>query len=88
MCMSIPGQIVEIVDAERRLGRVDFGGQQKMVNLAMLDVDEGAAGEWVMVQAGLAVSHLSEAEAQEALNQLRRLEQMYEEMLGNEEANQ
>ena len=85
MCMSVPGQIVEIVDPVHRLGRVDFGGQQKMVNLAMLDADEGAAGEWVMVQAGLAVSHLSEEEAQTALTQLRELERLFEEALLEEE---
>lgn len=79
MCMSIPGQVVELVDTTHRLARVDFDGQQRMVNLMLLPPEAGAVGDWVLVQAGLAVERLSEAEAQQALAMIEELERMFEE---------
>jgi hydrogenase expression/formation protein HypC len=81
VCMSVPGQIVEIVNPQHRLARVDFDGQQRQVNLGLLAAAEGAVGDWVVVQAGLAVGVLSEEEAQSTLALLRELEQLYEEEL-------
>jgi hydrogenase assembly chaperone HypC/HupF len=80
--MSVPGQIVEIVDPVHRLAHVNFEGQQRLVNLGLLSPEEGVVGDWVIVQAGLAVGRLSEAEAQSALALLQELEQWYEEELG------
>ena len=34
MCLAIPGQIVEIVDAANRLAKVDVAGVQRNVNSA------------------------------------------------------
>lgn len=81
MCVSIPGRIVEIVDAEHRLARVEIDGQRRQVNLGLLAEGEGAVGDWVVVQAGLAVERLSEEEARAALALLEALEQMYKEEL-------
>ena len=81
MCISMPGRIVEIVDPEHRLASVDFGGRRRQVSLGLLAAEEGAVGEWVVVQAGLAVGVLSEAEAQTTLSLLREIEQLYEEEL-------
>jgi hydrogenase expression/formation protein HypC len=77
--MSIPGQIIEIVDSAQRLARVSFDGQQRVVNLMPLPAEEGVVGDWVLVQAGLAVERLSEAEAQNVVALVRELEQMFEE---------
>ena len=81
MCVSMPGRIVEIVDEDHRLAKVEIDGQRRLVNLGLLSEDEGSVGEWVVVQAGLAVERLSEEDAQAALALLRELEQMYEEEL-------
>ena len=81
MCVSMPGRIVEIVDAEHRLAQVEIDGQRRMVNLGLLPEEQGCVGDWVVVQAGLAVERLSEEEAQAALMLLEELEQMYKEEL-------
>ncbi len=41
MCLAIPGQIVEMVDDERRLAKVDVAGVRRNVNIGLLDVDGG-----------------------------------------------
>jgi hydrogenase expression/formation protein HypC len=79
MCITIPGQIVEIVDPIHRLALVALAGQQRLVNLSPLTLHGGAVGEWVIVQAGLAVGRLSEEEAQSTLVLLHELEQLYDE---------
>lgn len=81
MCVSIPGRIVEIVDREHRLAQVEIDGQRRLVNLGLLPAEEGTVGDWVVVQAGLAVERLSEEDAQAALTLLEELEQMYKEEL-------
>lgn len=81
MCVSIPGRIVKIVDSEHRLAHVEIDGQRRLVNLGLLPAEEGNVGDWVVVQAGLAVERLSEEDAEAALTLLQELEQMYEEEL-------
>lgn len=79
MCVGIPGQIVEIIDPVYRLARVEISGQVRQVNLGLLAPDECAVGEWVLVHAGLAVSRMAPAEAENTLEFLRALDQFYEE---------
>jgi hydrogenase assembly chaperone HypC/HupF len=79
MCRSIPGQVVEITDAERRIGKVQVGGREQMVNLGLFEPDEIAPGDWVLLQAGLATERLSAAEAEELLRLLDEIAQFYEE---------
>ena len=37
MCLAIPGKIVEIVDEENQIAKVDVGGVRRNVNIGMLD---------------------------------------------------
>lgn len=71
MCLGIPGQIVEISDADKRLAVVDVGGVKRTVNIAfVVDEDHPAAscvGEWVLVHVGFAMSRLDEDEAARTL---------------------
>ena len=75
MCLAIPGQVVDLVDQERRLARVSVAGVRRVVNVALLD---GAgkpllAGDWVLIHVGFAISRVDE---EEALATLQLLEQM------------
>lgn len=79
MCVGIPGQIIEIVDSANHLATVEVSGQPRQVNLALLDPDQAAVGEWVLVHAGLAVQHLAESEARETLDLLTTLGQFFDE---------
>jgi len=67
MCLGIPGRIVEIADAERKLAVAEVGGTRRQVNLACL-VDrahpvEALLGEWVLIHVGFAMSRIDEAQA-------------------------
>lgn len=72
MCLAVPGQIVEIVDAQRRVGRVEILGAPRLVNLGI--VEDAAPGDWVLVQVGVAVARLDESEARETLRLLDELQ--------------
>jgi hydrogenase expression/formation protein HypC len=65
MCLAIPGQIVEFVDDERFLARVDVSGVRRIVNVALVSGGEEGAreGDWVLIHVGFAISVVDEAEA-------------------------
>ncbi len=77
MCLGIPGRIVSIDDAARKLATVDVGGVTRTINLACI-VDEahpieGCVGDWVLVHVGFAMSRIDEAQAAETLKILTEL---------------
>jgi hydrogenase expression/formation protein HypC len=71
MCLGIPGRIVGIDDAERRLATVDIGGIRRQVNiLCILDPGREPAdyiGDWVLIHVGFAMSRIDEQQAAETL---------------------
>ena len=75
MCLAIPGRIVEIVDAENRIAKVDVGGVRRNVNTGMLDEDEARVGDYVLIHVGFAMSRIDEAEAKETLRVLEEIGQ-------------
>jgi hydrogenase expression/formation protein HypC len=77
MCLGIPGQIVKIVDASRKLALVDVSGVRRQINVACI-VDgahpvESCVGDWVLVHVGFAMSRIDEREAAETLKILAEL---------------
>lgn len=84
MCLGIPGQIVEITDAERKLGMVDVSGVKREVNLACIISDDhpisACVGDWVLVHVGFAMSRIDEKEAAETLKILHQLGEVQEEL--------
>ena len=75
MCLAVPGEIVEIVEAPEgglRTGRVSFGGVTKQICLAY--VPEAGIGDFVIVHAGFAIAQIDEAQAHESLEHLARLQ--------------
>jgi len=81
MCLGIPAKILEIDGSGLlTMGKVDFGGVTREVCLAY--VPEAAAGDYVIVHAGFAISRLNEEEALQSLELLAEvgaLEQEIEE---------
>src|SRR5207237_7382549 len=62
MCLGIPGKVVEVYrEHDLLMGKVDFGGVLKRVCLEY--VPDAAAGEYVLVHFGFALTRLDEAEA-------------------------
>lgn len=74
MCLSIPGKLIEItaaLDSTFRIGRVDFDGILKEVNLAM--VPEASVGNYILVHVGAAISIIDEEEAKITFDLLKRM---------------
>ncbi|HYA67639.1 MAG TPA: HypC/HybG/HupF family hydrogenase formation chaperone [Acidimicrobiales bacterium] len=81
MCLGIPGEVVELVDANQDLAKVDVAGVRRNVNIALL-ADEGVTpGDWVLVHVGFAMSKIDEPEAKRALEGLVLMGAAYEEEL-------
>jgi len=84
MCLGIPGQIVEIIDAESKLANVDVGGVRREINIAFI-VDErhpaaACVGDWVLVHVGFAMVRIDEDEAAATLALLREMDEYQSEI--------
>jgi hydrogenase expression/formation protein HypC len=65
MCLAIPGLVLEMVDADNRLAKVDVAGVRRNVNVGLLDEEGGGVepGDWVLIHVGFALSKVDEEEA-------------------------
>jgi len=77
MCLGIPGQIVEIVDDANSIAKVDVSGVRRNVSVALVRPDGIAAGDWVLIHVGFAMSKIDEAEAHETMQALQMMGQAY-----------
>jgi hydrogenase expression/formation protein HypC len=73
VCLAIPGRIASLSgdDPIMRVGRVDFGGIVKEINLAY--VPEARVGDYVLVHVGFALTLIDEAEAERVYEQLNEI---------------
>lgn len=83
MCLAIPGQIVEIVDEDRRLALVDVAGVRRNVNVGLLDgeAEPVQSGAWVLIHVGFAMSRIDEEEAMATRALLEEMGTEYEQEL-------
>ncbi len=72
MCLGVPGMVVEVGSGnDDQLARVDVSGVRRTVNVALLE-DEGlAVGDWVVIHVGFAMAKIDEEEARRALEGLQ-----------------
>lgn len=84
MCLGIPGRIVKIDDAEKKLATVDVSGVKRQVNIACIVDDahlvECCIGDWVLVHVGFAMARIDERQAAETLKILTELGEAQAEM--------
>ena len=77
MCLGIPGQIVRIDDAAKKLATADVSGVRRQVNITcIVDEDhnvESCVGDWVLIHVGFAMSRISAEQAAETLEVLRAI---------------
>ncbi len=78
MCLAIPGKIVEMVDIENHIAKVDVGGVRRNINVGMLDEGQARIGDYVLIHVGFAMSKIDEKEAEETLRLLKEID-LYEE---------
>jgi hydrogenase expression/formation protein HypC len=83
MCLAVPGCVVEVVDEENRLARVDVAGVRRSVNIGLLDTEESSVGpgDWVLIHVGFAISQIDEEEAMATLRLLEQMGAEYEQEL-------
>lgn len=78
MCLAVPGRILSVAgdDPLMRVGRVDFGGVLKEINLAY--TPEAEIGDHVLVHVGFAITVIDEAEAERVFAHLREIGELEE----------
>lgn len=84
MCVGIPGQIVNIVDAATDTATVEIAGIRRKIDISCV-IGEGrthadCVGEWVLVHVGFAMSRIDEDEAARTLQLLKEVGEMQLEM--------
>ena len=77
MCLGIPGQVVDIVDTEAHLAKVDVNGVRRVISVRLLATDDPLdslrVGDWVLVHVGFAMAKIDEREAQLTLDQVQKM---------------
>jgi hydrogenase expression/formation protein HypC len=73
MCLGIPGQVVDIVDAEQNLAKVDVNGVRRNISVRLLADDNLQIGDWVLVHVGFAMAKINEHEAKLTLDQVQKM---------------
>ena len=78
MCLGIPGEILETHEdgLGLRMGTVRFGGAERAVCLAY--VPDAGVGDYVIVHVGVAISKVSEEEANEVFGYLEEIQALAE----------
>jgi hydrogenase expression/formation protein HypC len=77
MCLGIPGQILEIVDDENSIAKVQVSGVKRNVNVALVRPEGIGPGDWVLIHVGFAMSKIDEFEAQETMKALNMMGEVY-----------
>ncbi len=78
MCLGIPGMVVEMrTDEHDHLAKVDVAGVRRTINIGLLEDEDLAVGDWVLIHVGFAMAKIDEAEAQRALEGLQLMGQAY-----------
>jgi hydrogenase expression/formation protein HypC len=83
MCLAIPGQVVELIDAGNQIAKVDVVGVRRNINVSLIaDADGGVQpGDWVLIHVGFAISRVDEEEARATRELLEQMGQEYEQEL-------
>ncbi len=70
MCLGIPGRVVGPDTDHPDLAVVDVSGVHRQINVGMLD-EAVAAGDWILIHMGFAMSSMAADEARAALDYLQ-----------------
>ena len=77
MCLAIPGKVIDFSEVDgMKMARVSFGGMVKQV--CMEYTPQAAAGDYVLVHVGFALSTMNADEAERTYRLLEELGQLTE----------
>lgn len=71
MCLAVPGKIVSPINKDKAAD-VDFGGVVRTVQFDLLP--HAAAGDYVIVHAGFAISKLTEEDARATIELFKEID--------------
>jgi hydrogenase expression/formation protein HypC len=78
MCLAVPGKVLEIVDENAQLAKVEVVGVRRNVNIGLLTGEERPLpGDYVLIHVGFALSKIDEQEAIETQRILEGLGEAY-----------
>lgn len=77
MCLGIPGKIIDIVDDENSIAKVDVSGVRRNVNVALVRPEGIGPGDWVLIHVGFAMSKIDEDEAHDTIMALQTMGEVY-----------
>jgi len=78
MCLGIPGEVVELLDDDLQLAKVNVGGVRRNINVGLVnDGERVAVGDWVLIHVGFALAKIDEEEAQSTLRALEDIGEAY-----------
>lgn len=72
MCLAVPAKVKDI---EKSSAVVDFGGVSRQISLGILSGVK--KGDYVLVHAGFAIGKVDRVEAENTLNLLRELKEIF-----------
>lgn len=70
MCLGIPGRVVALCD-NPHLATVDILGEERTINIGMLDEGTLAPDDYVLIHVGFAMNKIDAAGARQALDGLQ-----------------
>jgi hydrogenase expression/formation protein HypC len=90
MCLGIPGQVIGVTNADKKLALVEVSGVRREVSLECV-VDEFyplhmCVGNWVLVHVGFAMSLINEEEAASTLKILKEIGELQAEVAAMRES--
>jgi len=71
VCLGIPGRVAAFDEANPHVATVEVTGVRRRINVGLLEDEELAVGDWVLIHVGFAMSRIDEEEATRALDGLR-----------------
>lgn len=78
MCLGIPGEVVELLDEDLQLAKVNVGGVRRNINVGLVnDGEQVAIGDWVLIHVGFALAKIDEEEARSTLRALEDIGEAY-----------
>lgn len=81
MCLGIPGQVVDMVDAAEHRAIAEVDGVRREINVGLVMGDAGGlkVGDWVLIHVGFAMTKIDEEEAASTLEFIKLLGSVYDE---------
>jgi hydrogenase expression/formation protein HypC len=70
--------VVDIVDAQQYLAKVDVNGVRRTISVRLLADDNLQVGDWVLVHVGFAMAKIDEREAAITLDQVQKMGENYQ----------